>query len=91
VISPNDFVGLDGLSRTLLAFVDRYNQTARPFKWSCAPPRAAALSSCADGNGPEGCLADLIELHAVAVRGPRGAAHASRKRSAHRKPTELLL
>jgi transposase len=33
VISPNDFAGLDELSRTLLAFVDRYNQTARPFNW----------------------------------------------------------
>ena len=33
VVSPNDFAGLDELSRTLLAFVDRYNQTARPFNW----------------------------------------------------------
>jgi len=33
VVSPNDFAGLDELSRTLLAFVDRYNQTARPFSW----------------------------------------------------------
>jgi len=33
VISPNDFPGLDQLSETLLAFVDRYNQTARPFSW----------------------------------------------------------
>jgi transposase len=33
VVSPNDFAGLDELSRTLLAFVDRYNQTARPFTW----------------------------------------------------------
>jgi transposase len=32
-VSPNDFAGLDELSRTLLAFVDRYNQTARPFSW----------------------------------------------------------
>ena len=31
VVSPNDFAGLDELSRTVLAFVDRYNQTARPF------------------------------------------------------------
>jgi hypothetical protein len=27
-VSPNDFAGLDELSRTLLAFVDRYNQAA---------------------------------------------------------------
>ena len=33
VVSPNDFAGLDELSRTLLAFTDRYNQTARPFNW----------------------------------------------------------
>ena len=33
VVSPNDFAGLDELSRTLLAFIDRYNQTARPFNW----------------------------------------------------------
>ena len=33
VVTPNDFASLDELSRTLLAFVDRYNQTARPFNW----------------------------------------------------------
>ncbi|MFY9932989.1 MAG: IS630 family transposase [Streptosporangiaceae bacterium] len=33
VISPNDFASLDELTGTLLAFVDRYNQTARPFNW----------------------------------------------------------
>jgi hypothetical protein len=33
VVTPNDFDSLDALSRTLLAFVDRYNQTARPFTW----------------------------------------------------------
>ena len=33
VISPNDFPSLEELSATLLAFVDRYNQTARPFSW----------------------------------------------------------
>jgi hypothetical protein len=33
VVSPNDFAGLDELSRTLLAFVDRYNQSARPINW----------------------------------------------------------
>src|SRR5712691_10302421 len=34
VISPNDFASLGDLSGTLLAFVDRYNQTARPFNWN---------------------------------------------------------
>ena len=33
VVSPNDFASLDDLSRTLLSFVVRYNQTARPFNW----------------------------------------------------------
>jgi hypothetical protein len=33
VVSPNDFASLEQLSETLLAFVDRYNQTARPFNW----------------------------------------------------------
>jgi transposase len=33
VVSPNDFASLEQLSRTLLAFVDRYNQTAKPFSW----------------------------------------------------------
>ena len=34
VISPNDFASPGDLSGTLLAFVDRYNQTARPFTWN---------------------------------------------------------
>ncbi len=33
VVSPNDFPSLEKLSETLLVFVDRYNQTARPFSW----------------------------------------------------------
>jgi DDE superfamily endonuclease len=33
VVSPNDFPSLDRLSRTLLAFVARYNRTAQPFSW----------------------------------------------------------
>jgi transposase len=33
VVSPNDFASLDQLSATLLAFADRYNQTAKPFNW----------------------------------------------------------
>ena|SRR5579863_1207153 len=31
VLTPNDFDSLDELAGTLLAFTDRYNQTARPF------------------------------------------------------------
>jgi transposase len=33
VVTPNDFASLEELSRTLLAFVNRYNATARPFNW----------------------------------------------------------
>jgi len=33
VVSPNDFASLERLSETLLAFVDRYNKTAKPFSW----------------------------------------------------------
>lgn len=33
VISPNDFASTAQLAATLLAFIDRYNQTARPFNW----------------------------------------------------------
>jgi transposase len=33
VVTPNDFDSLEELSATLLAFISRYNQTARPFSW----------------------------------------------------------
>jgi transposase len=33
VVSPNDFSSLDQLSETLLSFVNRHNQTAKPFNW----------------------------------------------------------
>ncbi|MGH9207463.1 MAG: IS630 family transposase, partial [Acidimicrobiales bacterium] len=33
VVSPNDFASVAGLSKTLLAFTDRYNATATPFNW----------------------------------------------------------
>ena len=32
-VTPNDFASLEHLSAALLRFVDRYNQTARPFSW----------------------------------------------------------
>jgi hypothetical protein len=34
---------LDELSRTLLGFVDRYNQTARPFNWKFTADDLTAL------------------------------------------------
>jgi transposase len=33
VVSPNDFTTTAQLAATLLAFIDRYNQTAQPFSW----------------------------------------------------------
>lgn len=33
VLSPNDFEDLDAVELRLLAFEDRYNATAAPFKW----------------------------------------------------------
>jgi hypothetical protein len=33
VLTPNDFASTAQLAATLLAFVDRYNQTAQPFDW----------------------------------------------------------
>ena len=33
VVSPNNFASLEKLSETLLAFIDRYNRTAKPFNW----------------------------------------------------------
>jgi hypothetical protein len=42
-LSPNDFASLDALAVTLLAFVDRYNQTARPFNWKFTAADLARL------------------------------------------------
>jgi hypothetical protein len=33
VLTPNDFTDTTELAQTLLAFIDRYNTTARPFDW----------------------------------------------------------
>jgi len=33
VISPNRFASTTQITAPLLAFTDRYNQTARPFNW----------------------------------------------------------
>jgi transposase len=51
VISPNDFASTGQLAATLLAFIDRYNQTARPFNWKYT---AADLARLLDRiNAPE--------------------------------------
>jgi len=51
-LTPNDFASLDELAGTLLAFVDRYNQTAQPFNWKFTATDLARLldriSACED-------------------------------------------
>jgi transposase len=43
VLTPGDFPGLGTLSYALLAFVNRYNRTARPFKWKFTADDLTAL------------------------------------------------
>ena len=43
VITPSDFASTSTLSQTLLAFVDRYNLTARPFNWTFSADDLTAL------------------------------------------------
>ena len=43
VLTPGDFPGLGALSHALLAFVDRYNRTARPFNWKYTADDLTAL------------------------------------------------
>jgi transposase len=43
VLTPGDFPGLGTLSYVLLAFVNRYNRTARPFDWKFSADDLTAL------------------------------------------------
>jgi hypothetical protein len=43
VISPHDFTSTAQLDTTLLAFIDRYNQTARPLRWKFTAADLASL------------------------------------------------
>ena len=43
VVTPDDFPGLGTLSHALLAFVHRYNRTARPFNWKFTAGDLTAL------------------------------------------------
>jgi transposase len=43
VISPSDFTSTGQLAATLLAFIDRHNQTARPFNWKYTAADLAEL------------------------------------------------
>jgi hypothetical protein len=42
-LTPGDFPGLGTLSHALLAFVNRYNRTARPFNWKFTANDLTAL------------------------------------------------
>jgi hypothetical protein len=51
VITPNDFASTSTLSQTLLAFVTRYNLTARPFNWKFSADDLTALQHrCGQGR-----------------------------------------
>jgi hypothetical protein len=43
VLTPGDFPGLGTLSYALLAFVNRYNRTARSFNWKFTADDLTAL------------------------------------------------
>ena len=43
VVTPNDFTNLDQVQHRLTAFEQRYNATARPFKWKFTPTDLADL------------------------------------------------
>jgi transposase len=43
VVTPNDFTSLDQVEDRLTAFEQRYNATARPFKWKFTPADLADL------------------------------------------------
>jgi len=62
VISPNDFASTGQLAATLLAFTDRYNQTARPFNWKyTATDLARTLDRISALQEPARPLASLPE------------------------------
>jgi hypothetical protein len=60
VLTPNDFPGLGSLSYALLAFVNRYNRTARPFNWKVTADYLTALlhrfSQREQGTGQQATL-----------------------------------
>ena len=60
VISPDDFASTSQLAATLLAFTDRYNQTARPFNWKYTAADLARtlerISACQEPARPSASL-----------------------------------
>ena len=56
VLSPSDFATTAQLAAALLAFIDRYNQTARPFNWKfTAADLAGSSSESAPTRNPPVC------------------------------------
>jgi transposase len=53
VLSPNDFTDIDAISDRLCAFENRYNQTARPFKWKFTTTDLTELLARLDNDKPE--------------------------------------
>jgi len=53
VLSPNDFTDLNLVVERLSAFVTRYNQTARPFKWKFTTTDLDDLLTRLDKHKPE--------------------------------------
>ena len=52
VLSPNDFENLDALTQRLADFEERYNQTARPFRWKFTTTDLAELLERLDQQRP---------------------------------------
>ena len=52
VLSPNDFEDLDALTQRLANFEERYNQTARPFRWKFTTTDLAELLDRLDRHQP---------------------------------------
>ena len=62
VISSSDFANMAQLAATLLAFIDRYNQTARPFNWKfTADDLARVLQRISAHQEPANQTASLPE------------------------------
>lgn len=52
VVAPNDFTDLDHVEERLTAFTDRYNATARPFRWKFTTTDLADLLTRLDQHEP---------------------------------------
>ena len=52
VLSPSDFKDLDVVTQRLADFEERYNQTARPFRWKFTTTDLAELLDRIDQHRP---------------------------------------